>query len=435
MARSFRLYGKKLGNRRTGSEVWGQRVLGLFFAVCYLVGCGLLAHSIHERLLPEWRVVTYYRPVDAAVIHARVAEHAERGTRLFRPEFLLEYPVGGRPLQSWSRYDAAETQFPRAEEAQAIVDRFPAGQTARAWFDPLQPTRVVLFRGFRWLTALWLLIPSAFLAVGGGGLALLYLRTGRSREEQALVAQAQHRLSPQQVLKVDPDSAQPWPQVPSWRHLCNSPGTKLAWRLPALAAHSWRLATLAVVTVAVNVIVAAFVFLAVLSYLSEEPDWRLTAFAMASTGLGVGLIVYCLRAVYLSSGWGSTIVEVSELPLRAGRSYSVYVSQGARGRIRQFQLLLVCEEQAAYRQGTDTRLATQCVVQQEIVSLAAENGSHAPLASAAELRVPDRAMHSFVGEHNSVHWRLVARGEAEGWPALDRTFPIVVAPEPEAESP
>lgn len=429
MARTFRLYGKKLGNRRTGSEFWGQLVAALFLAACYLAGCALLAHSIHERLLPEWRVMAYYRPVDAAVLHARVSEQLERGVRLYRPEVLLRFQVDGETITSWARYDAAGTPFPRPEEPRAIVAPFAPGTTIRAWYDPLQPARVVIFRGFRWLTGFWLLLPSAFLAVGGGGLALIYLRSGRSREEQALVAQAQQRLSPQEVLGGPRDASSPWPNVPSWRHLCNSPGTKLAWRLPALAANSWRLASLVGVTAAANLIVAAFAFWALRGYLVETPDWRLIAFALAASGLGLGLIGYCARTLHLATAWGPTILEISELPLRPGGRYSVYVAQGARGRIRQFRLLLVCEEQAAYRQGTDSRLAAQCVVQQEIVALSAADGSRDPLASAAELRLPPRAMHSFVAEHNSVQWRLVARGHADGWPALDRTFPLVVAPD------
>jgi hypothetical protein len=37
-------------------------------------------------------------------------------------------------------------------------------------------------------------------------------------------------------------------------------------------------------------------------------------------------------------------------------------------------------------------------------------------------------MHSFHAAHSSVSWKLVVRGEAAGWPAFERGFPVVVYP-------
>lgn len=436
MARTFRLYGKKLGNRRTGSEYWGRLGAVVMFGACYLAGCFLLAHTIHERLLPEWRVVAYFEPAPAVVLHARVAEQVERGSTFYRPEIQIRYDAGGATFTPWCRYDAAETRYARPDTPKEVVERYPDGEAVTAWYDPLQPSRAVLFRGFRWQTAFWLVLPLAFLGIGGGGLAYQYLRAGRSLEEQALVTQAQQKLAPHEVLGLE-RVGHGWPNVPPVRHLCNSPGTKQAWRLPVAAASSWPLGALTAVTVAVNLVVAVFVAMAVRSYWSAAPDWRLTAFALASSGLGVALLVYYLRRVFRAGAWGMTIVEISELPLRPAARYSVYVSQSARRPIEQFQLLLVCEERAAFRQGTDSIVAAQVVHQQEIVSLSSQGGPRgAELSATAELCLPTRAMHSFIAESNQVEWRLEAKGRAKGWPDLQRAFPLVVAPEsPEEAAP
>jgi hypothetical protein len=44
------------------------------------------------------------------------------------------------------------------------------------------------------------------------------------------------------------------------------------------------------------------------------------------------------------------------------------------------------------------------------------------------LSVPAGAMHSLACPSNEIRWSIVVRGEAEGWPVFERSFPIVVYP-------
>jgi hypothetical protein len=37
-------------------------------------------------------------------------------------------------------------------------------------------------------------------------------------------------------------------------------------------------------------------------------------------------------------------------------------------------------------------------------------------------------MHSFAANHNEIAWKLVVEGEAAGWPAYRRTFPVIICP-------
>jgi hypothetical protein len=38
-------------------------------------------------------------------------------------------------------------------------------------------------------------------------------------------------------------------------------------------------------------------------------------------------------------------------------------------------------------------------------------------------------MHSFQADHNEVSWKLIVKGDVEGWPEYRREFQIIVNPE------
>ena len=92
-------------------------------------------------------------------------------------------------------------------------------------------------------------------------------------------------------------------------------------------------------------------------------------------------------------------------------------------------LLLVAEEEATYRQGTDTRCETRRVCQRKVFRRENfEIGGGLPFEAQCELEVPARAMHSFKAEHNEIRWKLIVKGELVGWPAYERDFPVIVYP-------
>ena len=92
-------------------------------------------------------------------------------------------------------------------------------------------------------------------------------------------------------------------------------------------------------------------------------------------------------------------------------------------------LSLVCEEEATYRQGTDTRTESQQVVAQELFRLENfEIPPGVPFDHEFAFRVPPSAMHSFKSSHNRVHWTLLVESEMNGWPDFKRAFPVIVYP-------
>jgi hypothetical protein len=91
--------------------------------------------------------------------------------------------------------------------------------------------------------------------------------------------------------------------------------------------------------------------------------------------------------------------------------------------------MLVCDEEATYRQGTDTRTERRRVRQQVVFSAKDfEIYPEMPYEHECDLEFPDDVMHSFQSDHNAVQWRLVVHGVVDKWSDYERVFPIVVYP-------
>ena len=100
--------------------------------------------------------------------------------------------------------------------------------------------------------------------------------------------------------------------------------------------------------------------------------------------------------------------------------------------MNRFEVLLVCEEIATYRQGTNSRTESRRVLQVELIhaeQFQIEQAS--PFEAGAPLEIPAGAMHSFRAGYNEIAWRLIVKGNVAGWPDFERRFPIVVQPNPD----
>jgi hypothetical protein len=93
------------------------------------------------------------------------------------------------------------------------------------------------------------------------------------------------------------------------------------------------------------------------------------------------------------------------------------------------RVLLVCEESATYRQGTNTRTETQEAFRQTLFvreGFSIESGL--PFETEIDLPLPKGAMHSFKSDHNEINWLLVVEGDVARWPDYKRRFPVIVRP-------
>jgi hypothetical protein len=163
--------------------------------------------------------------------------------------------------------------------------------------------------------------------------------------------------------------------------------------------------------------------------LVERPDWFLTVFVLPFVVIGAWATYYFAQQMLLHTGIGPTSVEISDHPLVPGQTYQLFLSQAGRLNVRSLELLLVCEEETTFRQGTDIRtercrvFCATIFVQTDFKIEPSKAFEHE-----CELQVPTGVMHSFRAHHNAVHWMLLARGQAKSWPAFERSFPVVVYP-------
>ena len=431
MPRTFRFYGKKRGNRRTGSSTLGSAGELLFYAAFLLAGCGGLVALFAFLVIPEWRVNNEFVERSCVVIQKRIGETKDEDGTLYRPEFHIKYEVEGVNYLVWT-FDIRMAYSGGRENAQDILDQFAETTDPErpieypCWYDPANPESVVLVRRSSWWIWLIFIVPASFILIGGGGLIYRVLHWGKSAERSAAMAQRAARRDP---FELNGRSGPEFPHVPSGGDITNSPGTTLKFRLPIGTSPGWALFGTLVACVLWNGIVSVFVVIAVSSYVDGDPDWFLTLFIVPFLVVGIILIVVLVRQLLVTTGIGPTMVEISDHPLVPGGRYRFFVSQTGRLQVNVLMVSLVCEEEATYRQGTDTRTETRQVYRREVYRREGfEVHRGLPFETECELSVPAGAMHSFKADQNEIQWKLVVEGDIAGWPDFKRDFPVIIRP-------
>ena len=418
-----RFFSKKRGHRRTGSEVWGSVGEGIFHAVLVIAGLAFGGLLVTGVAVPEWRINHDFMKTRGVVVGkglARRTVQAPGGTETtWQPSLLLRYSTEDGERESLAFRDPRE---PNREQAKQRLDRMPIGEEADCWYDPDQPARVVLTRGYNWwMWVLTLLLPGALLAFGTAGLARSLARWGRSEERQAATGG--------RALTEGRPVAEGYPGIPSCDDLVNSPGTILRFRLPIESPDNWTLLGFGLFAVLWNTVLVLLAVNAGFDLLGGRIDWLLLAVLVPFFGVGSAGIVVFIRRLVLATAVGTTQLEISEHPLRPGGTYEALVAQGGSSTFQDLELSLELEERATFRHGTDTRT-------ERIVVWKASLGSWKDFEltpgrrfeARATIHVPPAAMHSFASEHNTVGWRMVVRGRPSRWPPFTRSFPVVVFP-------
>jgi hypothetical protein len=289
--------------------------------------------------------------------------------------------------------------------------------------------RVLLAEGAShgWWPWVAIVVPVALIGYGATGLVVLVWQNLASSERRAVVAQ----MATDWELPGSPTRPQQHTlaTVPPIDAVIDSPGVRLAYRLPIDAASGWVSLTMAAVCLAWNTLVAMFVVQVARQHLAGRPNWLLTWLMVPFVLAGIWTLVALARQVVLDIIIGTTRVEVSQHPFYPGGTFRGLVLQTGRSHVRWFQVQLVCEEQAVYQQGTDTRRAISRVYRSTAFNQRKfEITPRQAFEAEFDLAVPDAAMHSFVSPHNAVTWTLVVRGRVARWGEFERRFPIYVYP-------
>jgi hypothetical protein len=428
------MYGKKRGHRRTGSRAWGSLGEALFFGFFLVLGSLFLMGLLNMLVVPEWRVNHEFVEARGKVLTTRLGQPEDPDASgeeapLYRAEVVVQYRAMDADYKT-PAYDihfGSGREFSADREAQkALLADFRKGEEIPVWYDPADPKTVVVVRGYTWILWILLLLPVAFILIGGVGLVLTLFHWGKSIEHRVATSQMARRMNP---LKEADKEIGEFPYVPQDSNLTNSPGTRLKYRLPIDLSRGWRLLAILAACLFWNGIVAVFVIIAINSHSSTRPEWLLTFFVLPFAAVGLAMVYYFIRELLIVTGVGPTQIEISDHPLRPAGKYQVFVSQGGRLTINSLEVQLVCDEVATYRQGTDTRTDQSRVFAQRLFHRqSVELLPQAAFEQLCDVEIPAECMHSFKADHNEVRWRLVVRGDIAGWPPFERSFPIVVCP-------
>lgn len=321
-----------------------------------------------------------------------------------------------------------------------LINEFAPDRVAKIQNDALPSTLEGAFSvslGTVSLGALIIGILSvAAMATGGGSLVFRLLRLSSSNEYRSELANRAVAIEKGAIELIGPgntpvsrSSDKVLPNVPQGRSVTDSPGERLAFRLPGESKASGIIgfASLALLWNSVWFILLA---VSVSGFWNETPRWILTFLLFPFGVLGYIAFKQFLTQFRQIAGIGPTIVEIDHHPLVPGEPCELYVSQRGKATLKRLKVRLLCEEESFYRQGTDVRVDkhesfVHVLSKRRDVSVDPQS----PWEQQLHLDLPPDVMHSFVGTHNAIRWKIVVEGESRPWPSFCRSFPVVVHPQ------
>ena len=273
---------------------------------------------------------------------------------------------------------------------------------------------------------LMVLISTSFLLIGGGGLVLTALQTGTSTERRAALVK---RAADIDLINDELPSPSEHPGVPGHKSLNDSPGVELQYRLPVIQTQTLAFLATAFFCLVCNSIAIGLLVLLVREWVIGNLQIALIALTVFFGAMAGWSSPSFVRQLRMRAGIGATTLEISDHPLHPGNAYEVYLSQCGRLHLRSLEVLLVCEEEVTYRQGTDVRTERHVVVEELIYrGQDCQIRRDQPYEARCPLRISENIMHSFQGQHNVIQWKLMVRGQGTGWQSFERGFPVVIAP-------
>lgn len=273
---------------------------------------------------------------------------------------------------------------------------------------------------------LMLIVLSSFVLIGGGGLTYTVLQVGASAERLSMLKRKATEIG---LIRDARTSPRDLPTIPSEANLTNSPGIRLAFRLPCMQSPVWRMLAMTSFCLLWSGVAGVLLVVAVNSHRAGRPQWLLSLFILPFLCGGLWAVHYFFRELLIHTMIGPTSVEISSHPLFPGRGYELFVTQGGRLQVERLEIWLVCVEEATFRQGTDIRSERQVVHKRRLACREHFRIEPSrPFEHVCQFEIPEEAMHSFHTRNNAVHWRIVVRGFAEAWPPFDRAFPVIVHP-------
>lgn len=282
----------------------------------------------------------------------------------------------------------------------------------------------------------------SLIVAGAAGALRTVIFAGTSAERRAAMTKV---ATNSDLLSDVQSSSKELPAVPKDTNWKNSPGVRLAYRLPIASSPAWRLVVFSSFCLVWNGAVAVLAVIALQGDADADGsvdtrsllgrilslDWWTVFRLMVVFYAIVGAIALnrFFKSLLIATAIGPCSVEVSAQPFRPGRQYKVFLSQSGHLKIKSIELRLVCDEEVSFSDGTNTRAESKRIFDQIVFRkekfdiLPGE-----PFQHECPLDVPSDGMHSFMSAHNAVVWKLVVQAETKKWSKFERVFPLVVYP-------
>lgn len=293
------------------------------------------------------------------------------------------------------------------------------------WTGPTEPSPP-------WAWILQSVLGVAMVVVGVLRIAATLWKVGASAERRkAIVARAGEIELLNEVRRQTEDL----PSVPVIRKLPQR-GQRLKYRLLGSKRGTWGLIGAIGLALLLASIVTTVAITAFNSLNTETTDWLAFGILACLIPATVWSIYRFIRQLLKLSGLGPTQIEISDHPVIPGKPYQLCIAQPGRLRLSVLDVLLICEEEATFHQGTDIRTERKSVFQQRLFrkrGIAVKPNE--PFQSEFELQLPEGTMHSFKSANNRVQWKIVVHARAKGWPEFERDFVISVHPSIAAQNP
>lgn len=422
--RPLRFLVKKRGDRRTGSQQAATLGEAVVYGIMLAAGLIVLMYLVNLVIWPEWRANHHFVEGRAVVIGKALAENRETDTVTFRPDIEIEHLSDGVKHRAVT-HDITRIHSSNRSDHEAALEQFTVGEEYPCWYNPADPSEAVLVRGYTWWMWLFLFLPAVLLYIGGWGLIASAFQWGATMERRTASLQ-QARLLVTGNLTVNGEL---YPAIPSDDNITNSPGTHLPFRLPINVSTWWKLFGICAITLIWNGIALVFAVRVIIGYFTGAADFWLALFLIPFVIFGVLLTFAFVHELLIAIGVGPTQLEISAHPLAPGEEVRVWISQGGRLTLNRLAARLVCEETATYRQGTDTRTETRVVFERLLWERRdAQILDGAPLETEFACEIPTGSMHSYKGQHNEIHWRIIITGNIPRRPNFERSFPVIVYP-------
>ena len=105
----------------------------------------------------------------------RRAGSSTRKKTVYRPEFHIRHEVEGKSYEARTFRIVPSSTSDKASQ-EAILARFETGKTYPCWYDPRDPSRVVLEKGVSTGAMLFTGLGGLFVLIGAGGSVVIVLR-------------------------------------------------------------------------------------------------------------------------------------------------------------------------------------------------------------------------------------------------------------------